>query len=189
MDWSYVSGYFDGEGTARCKAAPSRPDYVLTMLSWANTHEESLRKIHEFIGCGYIQRRKKKSEEYTRGYELKVNRALDVIRVGEAMLPHLIIKHDKVKEIIEFVKQNRKPLPKNWGVLSSVGPDEIRRLYWEGGLNQDQIGRMCGCGGKAVNRYMKKHKIVGRPPGPVPKKKDAANTPSSDSEGSPEEET
>ena len=114
MDWSYVAGYFDGEGTVRLNEVPSRPGYLLTGLSWANTHLESLEAIRDFISCGTI-RPKARREHYRPGYELVVNRADDVLRVGEQMLPHLIIKRARLKEMLEFVHGHRKPQPKAWG--------------------------------------------------------------------------
>jgi hypothetical protein len=152
------------------------------MLSWANTHEDSLKQIQQFIGCGYIQRRKKKGEEYTRGYELKVNRALDVIRVGESMFPHLIIKREKVSEIISFVRANRKPLHENWGKLAAIPPEEVRRLYWDEKLTQEQVGQRFGVTSSSVKRYVRKHKIYARPSGPVPRRS-STTQPSSDNGG------
>lgn len=169
MDWSYVAGYFDGEGTARCKAAPSRPEYVLTALTWANTHFETLQSIQQFIGCGRLQTRKLRDGQKKVQYELIVSRMLDILRVGEQMLPHLIEKRQKVEEIMDFVRENRKPIPETWGLLANIGVEEIKRLYWKEGLLQKEIAERLGCNKGAVATFMCRNGIHGRSRGPRPK--------------------
>ncbi len=44
MDWGYVAGYFDGEGTVRFRVAPEKSRKNITELHFANTHRESPRE-------------------------------------------------------------------------------------------------------------------------------------------------
>src|ERR1051326_5682740 len=143
MDWSYVAGYFDGEGYVRFKAAPSRPNYKLIGLIWSNTHLGSLEAMHAFIGCGYIVHRKVE-QQYRQGHQLKVERVEDIIHVAESMLPYLIVKRDEIMAMLTWAKDNRNPQPETWGTLTKIGATEIARLYHDEGLTQSQIGAKFG---------------------------------------------
>jgi hypothetical protein len=173
MDWSYIAGYFDGEGSVRFKAPPSRPNYVLTSLSWSNTHLESLEAIQAFIGCGHIQHKLLKYGYTKQGHQLIVNRSEDVLRVGDQMLPHLIIKRQQLQDMLDFVRAGRKPAPATWGVLTDAGAEEVGRLYWEEHMTQRQIARKFGCSDGAVATFFRRHNIRGRPRGPVPQSETA----------------
>lgn len=173
MDWSYVAGYFDGEGNVRFKAAPSRPDYVLIGLMWSNTHLASLEAIRQFIGCGIIRHRKPKARldgtAYVPGHQLNVERVADIVRVSEQMLPHLMIKRAKVEEMLHWARTHRTSAPITWGRVSEVGEQEIRRLYWDEGLTHQQIANRLGVTRNAVGVYMARHRIGSRSTGPRPK--------------------
>jgi len=168
MDWSYVAGYFDGEGNVRFRAAPSRPDYILTSISWSNTHLESLDAIRDFIRCGRIQHKKLKYGYVHQGHQLIVSRVADILRIGEQMLPHLVIKRQQLQEMMDYVRAHRKPISKNWGVLAAVGTAEIERLYREEGMTQEEISAKFGCHRGAVGTFMCRNGINGRRPGPRP---------------------
>lgn len=165
MEWAYVAGYFDGEGNVRCKAAPSRPDYVLTGLSWSNTHRESLEMIQEFIGCGNMQK-KKKSNKYRSGYQLNVQRRDDVLRVGKAMLPYLIVKREQMEKMLAFIEGNRSAAPETWGAITDVGVEEVSRLYHEEGMTQREIAKLIRVSDGAVSTFFLRNGINGRRTGP-----------------------
>lgn len=164
MDWGYVAGYFDGEGSVRFKAAPSRPDYILVGLEWANTHLGSLEAMRDFMGCGRIQESAQGRNKPV--YHLQIQRVEDVLRVGEQMLPHLIIKGDKLAEMMAWARENRKALPETWGVLAAAGVEEITRLYHEEGLTQKEIAAKFGVGAGAVATFFLRNGIRGRRRGP-----------------------
>jgi hypothetical protein len=169
MDWSYVAGYFDGEGSVRFKAPPSRPDYVLIGLSWANTHLPSLEAIRDFIGCGIIQHRKLKAGYVHQGHQLNVQRLVDILRVGEEMLPRLIVKRDQVEAMLQYARVERKPISERWGVLSRLGVAEIERMYRDTGMTQENIAQHLGMHRGAVATFMSRNGIEGRRPGPRPR--------------------
>jgi DNA-binding XRE family transcriptional regulator len=166
MDWSYIAGYFDGEGHVHFKAAPSRPDYILISLSWANTHKRSLEAIKEFIGCGILNPATKK-EGYKLGYCLAITRVADILRVGEAMLPYLLIKQQELQEMMEWAKVHRTAQKETWGILGRVGAEEITRLYHVEGLTQRQIAEKIGVSDGAVASFFLRHGINGRRRGPA----------------------
>ena len=167
MDWGYVAGFFDGEGSVRLKAAPSRPNYALTGLSWANNNLESLEAIQAFIEAGHIQIRKKRGMMTKEAYQLNISKVEELIRVGEMMLPHLIIKRERMQKMLDFVRENRKPQSSAWGVLVAIGVDEIKRLYFDEGMTQSQIADKIGCSRGAVSSYFIVNEITGRRTGPA----------------------
>ena len=169
MDWSYIAGYFDGEGHVNFRARPSRPGYVVTGLAWTNTHLESLAAMRAFMGCGTISRGRRFERGLHYIYALEVRRCEDVVRVGEQILPHLIIKRQRVAEMLTFVREHRRPAPEGWGRLTALGVGEVRRLYWTEGMTQQQIGEHVGVHRNAVAVFMGRHGIEGRPRGPRPK--------------------
>jgi hypothetical protein len=166
MDWSYVAGYFDGEGHVHFKAAPSRPNYKLVSLSWANTHLGSLEAIRDFMGCGIVQNGAKKAG-YRPGYFLMVARVEDILRVGECLVPHLIVKREALIEMLAWAREHRQPQTANWGLLAKLGVEEVTRLYHEEGLTQKQIAMRVGVGSGAVANFFLTHGINGRRRGPA----------------------
>lgn len=165
MDWSYVAGYFDGEGSVKFSAAPSRPNYTLIGLTWGNTHLESLEAIHAFIGCG-TWAHSKVYGGYKQMHQLKVERVEDILRVGTAMLPFLIIRRDTVGTMLTWAREHREPQHHNWGSLNDVGVVEMTRLYHEEGLTQAQIGEKFRVSAGAVSTFFLRHGIKGRRRGP-----------------------
>lgn len=162
MDWGYVAGYFDGEGTAFVgRIEGSRPNRC--SLSWANTHRESLEAIQVFIGCGSVRAHggNSKPSHYKPSYSLLVSRRLDMMRVANAMLPHVIIKRDKLIELLARIEK-RKDQSITWGNLVRAGTEEIRRLYWDEGLNLYEIGERFGVSWSGVKLYMRRHDIPQR---------------------------
>jgi DNA-binding CsgD family transcriptional regulator len=165
MDWAYVAGYFDGEGHVNFKAYPSRPHYPMIYLSWANTHRASLEAMQAFMACGILRSATKK-EGYKQGYELSISRVEDILRVGHAMLPHLLIKQDALAEMLAWAQNSRKSSPETWGLLTKIGPDEITRLYYEEGLTQRQIAERLGVSDSGVSTFFLRNGIKGRRRGP-----------------------
>jgi len=165
MDWSYIAGYFDGEGNVRFKAAPSRPEYKLIGLTWSNTHLGSLEAMQAFMECGTIGHRRVE-QQYKQGHQLKVERVEDILRVGESMIPFLIVKHDEVVAMLAWAKNHRQPQSERWGILTRIGAEEIARLYHEEGLTQSQIGAKYGVSGGSVSSFFLRNNIKGRRRGP-----------------------
>ena len=67
MDWSYVAGFFDGEGNIHMQRISDKNGevkYFQVTLRIYNTDLNVLAKIQEFIGCGklYINGNRKNPE-------------------------------------------------------------------------------------------------------------------------------
>lgn len=81
------------------------------------------------------------------------------------MLPYLIVKRDKMKDMIAWAENNIRPIP-NWGALSKAGVKEIERLYREEKLTQRQIAEKFHVTHGAVSSFFLRKGIKGRRSGP-----------------------
>lgn len=160
MDWGYIAGYFDGEGTAGAYRN-GRDRGVHCSLVWHNTHRASLDAMRAFIGCGTVRQRKKKKDSYRPMYGLHIERRQDMLRVIPELIERCIVKSEVLANLLAIVEGKRDQSP-GWGNLSAAGPEEVRRLYWDQGLSQSEIGLKYGVGQSAVRLYMKRHKIATR---------------------------
>lgn len=159
MDWGYVTGYFDGEGTAgvygREKRKGLRPELI-----WANTNLESLQAIQNFIGAGHIRDRCKQKLHYKQMYALVVSRKEDIARIIPLMLPHAIIKREALLNVQSQVDYRIARYVQ--GGLKALGVEEVRRLYHDEGLSTIQIGAKVGVTYSAVKNFMKNNGIPRR---------------------------
>lgn len=157
MDWSYVAGYFDGEGTAGLWR--QRKYGYLARISWCNTHEESLRAIQAFIGCGHMSKPRTHGLGSKPVFVLSVSRRADIIRVLDAMMPHLIIKRDVSAKVRDHALHNIKDEPGRRGQVVALTEDELRQLHWGDGHSIMEISRQLGVSHSAVSRVMKQRGI------------------------------
>jgi len=167
MDWSYIAGYFDGEGHVHFKAAPSRPDYILIYLSWSNNHRGSLEAMQEFMGCGFITNGKRKNPAHMPGHALVVAAVEDILRVGEALMPHLLIKQEALQKMMTWARDHRTARPDTWGLLTTIGVEEITRLNHDEGLTQREIAEKLGVSSSGVSTFFLRNGINGRRRGPA----------------------
>lgn len=155
MNWSYIAGYFDGEGHVRGLSRNSRYG-----LAWSNTHLESLEAMHTFMQAGHISAVAR--PERITYYNLIVSRQRDLTRILPCLIRHSIIKREKLIELKEAIVGRRESTA--WlGLLTAIGPEEIRRLYWDEGRTLEEIGKQVGVAGSTISYYMTKHDIPRRP--------------------------
>jgi hypothetical protein len=164
IGWGYVAGFFDGEGSAGVYQTPTKgPNSTAWSVAFINTHRPVLDQIRVFLGAGTIRERKCKKPGLSKKpvYSLVVSRIDDLRRILPPLIERCQIKADVLVRVLEHVA-NKKPAT-NWGKLATLGPKEIRRLYWEEGMSAGAIGdRAGGVGVRGVTNYMKRHKIPTR---------------------------
>ena len=166
MDWSYIAGYFDGEGHVRCSQQGTRRQQTYG-LAWYNTHRGSLEAIMRFMGCGYLEEGKLRANQTKLPYTLRIARKTDLLRVIDEMLPHLIIKKSEVERLrqylIEFVDETRAA---NTGKLAAVDTETLRRWYHDEGLSLTAIAKRTGVKqASAVSQLMERRGIERREAG------------------------
>lgn len=161
MDWGYIAGYFDGEGTAWCNKRGKSHNALY--LGWVNTNRESIDAIHAFVGCGHVRTRRKDrvNAHYKPLHCLVISRRSDVIRVAKELLAHCIIKREAILKVLAVAEGMSDENP-NRGKLAAAGPEEIRRRYWDDKSNLQEIGDEFGVTRGAVKNYMVRNNISRR---------------------------
>lgn len=155
MDWSYVAGYFDGEGCIRSHKTGVE-------LNFANTHVDSLRAIQSFLGCGHI------NKHFTRTnfncYILTMSHHEDVLRVAEGMLQFSIIKKQRLERMIFYIKGRRWSRRSRTKLFAGqIKKEDLERLYLEEKNSMKKIAEIYGLDGyHAILYWMKKFGIPRR---------------------------
>jgi len=147
MNWDYVAGYFDGEGSA----------YVLTQgrgeLSWTNTHRASLEAMQQFIQAGDIRDMERDTSSWS---VLKVHRIDDLKRIIPELQARCIVKQDALGRLSQHI-ESKQGRPAH-GILSRLGSDNVASLYYELGTGT-KVADLLGCDPSSVYHFMKKHDI------------------------------
>lgn len=149
MDWSYVAGYFDGEGSVSCSTIARGESKKTHALFWFNTHRPSLDAMRAFMGVGVVRERlhglKKK-----RAFVLQIGRKVDLLHALDHMIPHLLIKREKADALraylIEHVNEGRNS---NFGKVAAVSTEQLQ-VWYDSGESLGDIGRRLGVGHTAV---------------------------------------
>lgn len=162
MDWSYIAGYFDGEGNVSCHV--EKRGRRTTRLAWYNTHLESLRAIRSFIGAGRVHVRKQLPYQNAPVGVLYITRKADLLRVIDAMMPHLLIKKEAAEHLrahlVANVDDHRSA---NCGRLIATSVERLVAMHFTEGLSLGEIARKAGVSPSAVSQLFKRHGIVPRP--------------------------
>jgi len=156
MNWDYVAGFFDGEGsvTIRRNKSPT--------LRFGNTDREVLESLQRFIGFGHISSWSPPNGWKTY-YQLSfANRQL-LLRIGKRLVNRCIIKRQKLLTLLAFMQAN--PVKKKFRLYTRpahLTPELLRELYMDKRLSGRQIAVMSGCSSCTVFRRMQKFRIPAR---------------------------
>lgn len=149
IDWQYIAGFFDGEGSV-VRYGKGR-NWILT---FTNSHEPTLKAIRDFLDYGHIyltQRRTSRQRDSKKPvYFLKVNRWVDVIRIGQELLPRTQIKSDKLLQMLTEMRsfKRRGKLPP---------PNEVWRIRWVEGESTATIASRYSVARRSVNYALAKN--------------------------------
>src|SRR3989344_3193708 len=97
MNWSYVAGFVDGEGSI---VIYGDNDY---RISIPQTHEGVLRSIQKFAGAGNIYKTKKRKSHWKESWIYCVARQEAVLQFLKNIYPYLIVKKPVVQAVIPRV--------------------------------------------------------------------------------------
>ena len=86
INWSYVAGFIDGEGSIVQYGAT---DYRIAV---PQTNEEVLRRIQEFSGVGNICQVKRRKTHWKESWIYCVARQENVLFFLKSIYPYLIVK-------------------------------------------------------------------------------------------------
>ena len=107
MDWSYIAGFFDGEGNLHLTFVKNKTQLQLRCRLYSSV-VEVLNKIKDFIGYGYIYTNKKSNEEWSLVYELSITKKKEVFSFLNNIFPFLVIKKNHVDYILKNYHFERK---------------------------------------------------------------------------------
>jgi transposase len=110
MDYDYVTGFFDAEGSVWFKEAKFKDGYVrkIIRLQFVNTNEFALREIQKFLNAGYIYQYQRVINHFGKKpiYVLYVYKKEDIIRIAKEFLKFSLIKRKKLIELLNYLKIN-----------------------------------------------------------------------------------
>jgi len=103
MDWSYVSGFFDGEGNISVSKI-SRKGKVISyqvLIRFYNSDLNILNNIKGFLGYGKIYKNNKKTDDRNDLYELTISSKPQVQKVLTILSTYSISKKEKIDYILK----------------------------------------------------------------------------------------
>lgn len=161
MDWSYIAGYFDGEGHVSLHPMRRNRGDMQRSLTWYNTHLESLEAMKVFMGCGNIlQSRGTTKPKYT----LCITRRQDMLRVLDKLIPLLIIKREAAEKLREFLQTVKDGSP-NFGNVAAVSTEQLIQWYHVEGKSYREIAAALNVNPSAIAQAFRIRKIKARPAG------------------------
>lgn len=114
MNWSYVSGFFDADGSISLLKSHSKESKTI-QVSFHNTQECILIEIRKFIESelgfkGSLSKKTAKKANHSNSYDLKYlyKQGLEVMNKMELVHPKKIHRHDVYKRIQECTPRNGK---------------------------------------------------------------------------------
>lgn len=148
MHWAYVAGYFDGEGSVKFHQGSRKGK--IRGLAWHNSDLQSLVAIQTFMDCGHMQRREKRGIGTKPTFILTVSNKKDLLRVGKRMLPYLLIKREKCKEMLDYVDLHVDATrSENHGKIVAFGVERLKERY-AAGESFTQLARVIGVHPSAI---------------------------------------
>ncbi|MCJ7634145.1 hypothetical protein MUP77_17375 [Candidatus Bathyarchaeota archaeon] len=147
MDWCYIAGFFDGEGSVFF--GYKYPNGKTVRLQVVNTNLEVIEVIKNFIDCRTVR---KSIREGNRKpiYECAITNHENCLRIAKQLLPYCIVKKEKLEALIKFIEGNswvKKPL--------QIPKEKLQELYWEKQMTLEDIGKLYGYDLQAVQALMK----------------------------------
>jgi hypothetical protein len=152
MNWDYVAGFFDGEGSLTF--IRKRRGHA---LRWqvANTNHEVLTRMQSFLGCGHIYTKQVDARMTKPLYNLSVFKLRDVSEILKHLSNRCVVKQQVVRDTIRRMETESG---KNHRI-SLVKPEEAAILYEELGRRISAVAKHYGVSHGAMKRFMLKHNI------------------------------
>jgi len=160
MNWAYIAGYFDGEGTVN--HYQSTQGHWTRGLHWYNNHVESLNLMQMFMGVGRVSTRPRGFNSLGKEtqYALAVTDKLGMVHVLDHILPHLIIKRERAQALRDHLDAVRAT--PQFGVVERLPEGELERLYVTERLSVGSIAKQLGVTYSAVSAALARRGIEKR---------------------------
>jgi intein/homing endonuclease len=139
MNWDYLAGFLDGEGSIIIK-----PPRIRLYIS--NTNKGVLDEIAKFVKCGRIYEINRKLEKWKRQYGWTIANHKDCLRILEGLNGKLIVKNDLCIKAIEYIKNKR------WHG-EYISKEELKRYN---GIPYRKVAKLIGVSHCSIFKYRKK---------------------------------
>lgn len=104
MDWSYLSGFIDGEGSI---VIYNKPKHKRVSVYIPNTNKDVVYKIHKFLKCGNVYEYDRKPKIWKPYYVFKITAHKKVLYILKKIQPFVIVKKEKVEKAIKFIEESQ----------------------------------------------------------------------------------
>lgn len=158
MDWSYIAGYFDGEGHVSNHLTKRRTR--THALCWYNTHRPSLESMRDFMGAGkvYVTRA---LPNRPINYVLRVTARRDLLRILEHMMPHLLVKREQAGQLYDYVLHYVTNQSANFGRVAAVSSAQLLEWYSQG-ESFATIANRLGVSGSSIAQAFRTRQLARR---------------------------
>ncbi len=144
MNWDYIAGFIDGEGSIIVK-----PPRVRIYIS--NTNREILEKIKVFLEGGSVFEAKRTIKgNWKKQYGWTICSHQDVLRILKNLRNKLIIKRKVCEEAISYIENKR------WQKYY-LSKEELKK--WKHLSSSRKIAKKLGVSQSSVLKYLKKYDL------------------------------
>lgn len=153
MNWSYIAGFFDGEGYVYANGK------IVLVITQVN--REVLECIQDFSGMGHIttsdhRGNKKWNKNWQTSFAFRISKQKDVADFLKAVRPYLIVKRDIAdKAIQEYQGKKRISKEKVSRIKREINQISKKRAAGE---TWDSIGELFDCPGDTIRKRYNWHK-------------------------------
>lgn len=158
MNWNYVAGFFDGEGSVTVRTHQHGKDYF--SLLFYNTHLPTLRTLRAFLHCGSILKSCGGKGHQKQVWVLKINRQRQNLSIAKQLVNRTIIKRPKLRKLIRILSTRNHN-----GELRELTRSRLKQLYWENAMSPREIALLVGCCPTSITNKMTRLGIRRRPRG------------------------
>ncbi len=141
MNWDYIAGFIDGEGSIII--IPPR-----IRLYISNTNKEVLEEIRKYLKCGKVFGVKRiLKKNWNKQYGWTIGNHIDCLRILKRLENRLIVKKEKCKKAIQYIENKR------W-LGNYISKKELEKF---GDLSYRKIAKELGISHYCVFRYLRKY--------------------------------
>ncbi|MDO8623271.1 MAG: LAGLIDADG family homing endonuclease [archaeon] len=142
MDWDYLAGFIDGEGSIIIK-----PPRVRIYIS--NTDKKVLDEIRNFVNCGkvYEINMENKNKKWSKQYCWTICSHKEILKILKNLKGRLIIKEELCEKAINYIENKR------WQKYY-LSKEELER--WKHLGSSRKIAKKLGVSQFSILKYMKK---------------------------------
>jgi len=136
MNWNYIAGFFDGEGTIN----PCENNRYKVGITQAN--KKVLEEIQLFTKIGHIHSIKKRKSHWKNAWIYYISKQEDVYKFLNTISLRLIVKRKEILKIIPELKEKTAQIKEQ--KLKVIKRKQLAKKLREKGLSFREIGKRLG---------------------------------------------